>query len=62
MNGKFTLSIEMGNAEMETEEHLSLTLCVLADHLRLERETGPIFDGNGNTVGYWLFEREGNEQ
>ncbi len=58
----FTLTIELGNAEMSTPLHVSLALVRIAyrlanvfndfDDYRVPAE-GSIMDANGNTVGHW---------
>jgi len=56
MHTKFILEIEMCNAEMYTEEHVSVALHKVADRI-ITHNTGrcPIRDVNGNKVGYFEF-------
>jgi len=52
MSGKFTLEIELGNAEMRTPEHIAAELRVLADQIEeTPVDHGSITEVNGNTVG-----------
>jgi hypothetical protein len=47
----FTLTVEMGNAAMETREDLAGALEAVAEKLRNGRDGGHVMDENGNTVG-----------
>jgi hypothetical protein len=47
----FTLTIEMGNAAMDTREDLASALEKVAEKLRNGRDGGSVVDENGNTVG-----------
>jgi hypothetical protein len=67
MSGEVTIKIRVGNAEMQTREHVgSLLEWVAALHLRRElidydgttHITIPLFDLNGNTVGTYEYRRE----
>lgn len=62
---KFTLTIILGNEEMENALHVALALREVADKLdilnnmqgvAIEDERGGIRDVNGNRVGEWRFE------
>jgi hypothetical protein len=63
MNGKFTLTIELGNDAMRSEAHVVKALQEVAKTIRqsphtVKNEGGRIRDINGNTVGSWQFEEE----
>jgi hypothetical protein len=59
MNGKFTVTIELGNDAMRTRKTVARTLGLVADNIAQTREkSGRIRDTNGNTVGEWKFEEE----
>jgi hypothetical protein len=59
MNGKFTVTIELGNDAMRTRKAVARTLGLVADNMVQTREkSGRIRDTNGNTVGEWKFEEE----
>ena len=59
MNGKFTLTIELGNDAMRTRKAVARTIRTLGETVLQTRETeGKIRDVNGNTVGQWKFEEE----
>jgi hypothetical protein len=52
----FSLSIELGDGEMQTGEHVASVLQTLADHLRESggvADENPVRDTRGNTVGRW---------
>lgn len=61
---KFTLTIILGNAEMENALHVALALRGIADRLSILNhnaecvtdEHGSICDMNGNRVGEWRFD------
>lgn len=58
MNGKFTLTIELGNDAMRTRKAVARTLAdIVADRILTTKDKeGRIRDTNGNTVGHWKFE------
>lgn len=66
MDGKFTLSIDMGNAAMLSRRDLARALEGLAEKIKTGGmplkdpdgflTTGNIRDLNGNTVGQWTYE------
>jgi len=47
----FTLSIKMGNAEMQTTEDIRHALREVATEMARGKVSGVILDVNGNTVG-----------
>jgi hypothetical protein len=47
----FQLKIQLGNAEMDTPEHVAAALRRVAEKLDAGFTYGPIADVNGNTVG-----------
>lgn len=57
MNGKFTVTIELGNDAMRTKAHLSTALKSVA-LLVPKQESGIIRDINGNKVGEWALVKE----
>lgn len=59
---KFTLTIELGNAAMQTPADVAAALVgvaykQLAGTLWTDADSGPIRDKNGNTVGRWEVEQ-----
>ena len=50
---EFTLTIQMGNAAMQTGEDVADVLHNVASDLLTGRTSGTIMDANGNTVGSW---------
>lgn len=59
MNGKFTITIELGNDAMKSRRHVANALREVAKTI-LENEDPEkkIRDLNGNTVGKWEFIKE----
>jgi hypothetical protein len=54
MSGEFRLAIRLANAEMRTSADVAEALIHVAGAIHnTDRSTGPILDGNGNTVGDW---------
>lgn len=51
----FKLSIELGNAAMQTPEDVAHALHEVIVALDVGRTEGKIRDENGNTVGTWSF-------
>ena len=51
MNGKFTLSITLGNEAMETADDIATALEMVAGRLHDCCTAGSIYDTNGNKVG-----------
>jgi hypothetical protein len=56
MTGTFKLSIELGNAEMQSTDDIADALIVIAEDVRSGRDYGQIRDLNGNTVGMYSVE------
>lgn len=60
MNGKFVLTIELGNDTMRTSSHVRTALLKTAEALKETPhkvgDSGSIRDSNGNTVGKWEFQ------
>jgi DUF917 family protein len=50
---EFTLTIQLGNAAMQTGEDVAEALARVADSLQGGVQSGTIRDVNGNTVGSW---------
>ena len=50
---EFTLTIQLGNAAMQTSEDVAEALARVADSLLAGVQSGTIRDINGNTVGSW---------
>lgn len=63
MQGKFTLSIELGNAAMRKRRDVARALRDVAARLTRRSDdgalmgTGLVRDENGNTVGEWHLDR-----
>jgi hypothetical protein len=59
---KFSLTIELGNAEMCKTSHVRRALRDLADKISVNAVAdcaeGKVRDVNGNTVGRWSFDSE----
>lgn len=53
---KFTLTIQLGNAEMRLTQHVAAALRAVAKRIDEEHIEGTVRDVNGNTVGQWAFE------
>lgn len=51
MSKEFTFTIELGNAEMRTAEHVAQALKETAEHIEEGNTEGTLCDVNGNTVG-----------
>lgn len=62
MEGKFTLTITLGNDAMTNVWHVGRALRDLADKMEAnpQSDDGPILDANGNTVGVWRFDDLGD--
>jgi hypothetical protein len=58
LRGTFTLSIELGNAEMCELEHVAGAVESLAERLKAGDEGGNVYDANGNTVGHFGLEAD----
>lgn len=62
----FKLDVELGNAAMRSPAHLANALKRVSDRIRLheihEGESGKIRDINGNTVGSWVFYKDGPKE
>ena len=52
---ELTLSLEIGNAAMETPVQVARALRSVADRIEDDALSGVIVDANGNTVGTWKF-------
>jgi hypothetical protein len=60
MQGKFTLSIELGNDAMRKRRDIARALRNVAARLTEgAADDGKIRDENGNTVGEWHLDRSG---
>lgn len=58
MTGTFTLTLNLGNEAMQSEQAIAAILREVADkvdQLNLD-ERGTIYDNNGNSCGGWEFE------
>lgn len=60
MEGKFTLTISLGNDKMRRRSDVAAALVEVAKQVCARRNVtqGSIRDTNGNTVGSWAFETE----
>lgn len=54
ING-FALFLEMGNATMESPDHVADAIRSIASRIMAGEQSGRIRDINGNTVGQWGF-------
>jgi hypothetical protein len=63
MQRTFTIEIKLGNAEMNTPEHVGKALEYIAERLKRGADMGNIKDVNGNNVGtfYGDFELDDEE-
>jgi hypothetical protein len=56
----FTLTINLGNAAMQTPDDVARALAVVASRVvrcysGLDGDVGKVWDDNGNTVGQWEY-------
>lgn len=58
---KFTLTIRLGNAAMQTGDDVAAALAGVTDSLLAGVTSGTIRDLNGNTVGSWNLPELGPE-
>ena len=58
MNGKFKLEIELGNESMQTKSDVRFALAQVSYAASMRSDdAGVIRDTNGNTVGWWRYEK-----
>lgn len=57
---RFDLHIELGNAAMQSGEHIAGALREVAEKAEAGHDEGLIHDVNGNTVGQWEMKHDGS--